>query len=202
MVINIRKEIKENDVVLFIIPNEQYASKLTEIVKAVAADTEKTFYISLNKPYPALVSMMKKNSIDPNKFYFIDAITQTVKSAEPTEKCTYISSPSALTELGLEIGNATSKKKIGNTLFDSLSTLLVYETGASVIKFVHSTISRLRVIGCKAVLTCLTEDTDSALVKDLHMFADKVVVLGGGAKPAKTVKSPEKKKEAKSAKKI
>lgn len=182
MTIDMQKEIDENQVVLVIVPNDIYLDKVTELTKALAEGHEKTVYVSLNKPYTSLVGLLHKNSIDPNKFYFIDAVTSTVMTPEPTKNCDYVSNPGALTELGLHISKVLTDEKPDATFFDSLSTLLVYEKGTTVIKFVHALISKLRVLGGKCVLTCLEEDVDSTLIKDLNMFADKVINLGRSGK--------------------
>jgi archaellum biogenesis ATPase FlaH len=69
-------------------------------------------------------------------------------------------------------------KKPEVTVFDSLSTLLVYEDPSVVTRFVHSIISVFRSMGSKSVLISLKDDVKTELVKDLGMFVDKVVEMG------------------------
>lgn len=80
-----------------------------------------------------------------------------------------------LTELHMCISNHAKSKKSDALLFDSLSTMLIYETESLVIKFIHSIVNTIRSYDMKAVFTILEGETDSALVKDLGMFVDKII---------------------------
>ena len=86
-----------------------------------------------------------------------------------------MSSPSALTELSLSISNILEREKFDYMIFDSLSTLLVYESETVITKFVHFLIAKVRVIGCNAIFTCLKQDVNSILIRDINMFADRVL---------------------------
>jgi hypothetical protein len=172
MVEDIRKGIKENDIMVFVIPNKDYRTALVKIAKALSKLHKKICYISLNKPHKALLKEFEKNGIEHNKFLFIDCVGKG-----PSEGVLYVSSPKALTEMNITINKALARG-IESNLFDSLSTLLIYEQPSTVIKFTHSVISSFRNKGIKAVFTCLKGDAKSELIKDLSMFVDNVVELG------------------------
>jgi archaellum biogenesis ATPase FlaH len=117
---------------------------------------------------------MKRAGIPTEGMYFVDAVSSKVGSMEPDKRAVFVSSPQALTELSIAIKKCVDTRKLDFVLFDSLSTLLVYEELSSMVKFVHSVISALRVKGKSCVFTLLKEDIKEELVKDLGMFADKV----------------------------
>lgn len=176
----IKKELKENQITVFVVPNTKYATTLNELAKEVSTNYKKIAYISLNKPYNTLIKTLSKDGLNPTDFFVIDAVThRVIPSAQSTAKCYYISGPSALTELGVAIGKLLAREKIDAVIFDSLSTLLVYQKGMSVIKFTHFVMSKIRTLEAKGVFTALKEDIDSGLIKDLNMFADKIVEVDG-----------------------
>jgi hypothetical protein len=180
MRIDIKKEIEDNQIIVFVISNELYIERLISLIK-ILTKMGKILYVTINKPYSTLMDNFQKNAIPKDQFFFIDAITRTVKKPEPIKNVEFISSPSALTELSLSISTTLEKQKFYSVLFDSLSTLLIYQEPLMVIKFAHSAISMLRTAGVKVILTVLSGDISSDLIKDLNMFADKVVDTSKGS---------------------
>ncbi|MBU0763103.1 MAG: hypothetical protein KKD39_08775 [Candidatus Altiarchaeota archaeon] len=80
-----------------------------------------------------------------------------------------------MTELSVSISKLMDAGTCKLIFFDSLSTLLVYESDTTIAKFVHFLMAKVRVTGCNAIFTCLKQDADSLLVKDINMFADRVI---------------------------
>ncbi len=107
----------------------------------------------------------------------MDAVSSKIGSVEPDKKAIFISSPQALTELSIAISKGLGLWRADAVLFDSLSTLLVYDGVPSVLKFVHSIANNLRVRGLSCVFTILKPDLKKELSKDLGMFADIIVEI-------------------------
>jgi len=174
---SIDRETSENQILVLIIPEKNYMEKVVSVVKDLNKLSGPICYVSLNRPYKSLKTIFEKNGIDSKNMHFIDGITRTAMTPEPIEQCEYISSPGALTELSVAISQLMDSGKVVNLVFDSLSTLLVYEPDTTIAKFVHFLMAKVRVAGCNAIFTCLKQDADSILVKDINMFADKVINL-------------------------
>jgi hypothetical protein len=170
-----QKKKEEGEVIVLLIPDEEYGKRIIEITKDLSRVSSKLCYVTLNLPYSSLERSFREKEIDISKFYFIDAITQTAEIPKEKENCEYISSPGALTELSLAVSNVLETQKFNYMVFDSLSTLLVYETPVVVTKFIHSLMAKIRVVGCKAIFTILKQDSSSMLLKDINMFADKIL---------------------------
>jgi archaellum biogenesis ATPase FlaH len=177
---NLVDDIKNNQLLLIVIPKNDYSEMLIEIERGLSENFKKVCYVTLNKPYNSVMSNMEKNNIDLSKFFFIDGMTNTVQTPEPADNCIFVQSPNALTDINLAYSQAL-EKGCDNTLFDSLSTLLVYEDAHTIIKFAHNIMTKTRVANSKAVFIALKEDVGSELIKDLYMFVDKVVDLGAEA---------------------
>lgn len=171
----------ETQILVLIIPNKDYQKRVTDLTKDIAKLSEKICYVSLNKPYKTLLKNFTDAGIDTTKFIFIDAITKTAEMPPVVENCEFVSSPGALTELSLAISNTLETKGVNLIVFDSLSTMLVYEDENIVTKFVHSLMAKIRVMGCRGIFTCLKQDSDTVLLKDVNMFADKIIDIDGWA---------------------
>lgn len=173
-----KKSIKENDIVLLLLPNDRYAEKVNDVAAAASELSEKVCYVSANKPYATLIKNFKNCKIDTGKFCFVDCVTKGAGGTEEGGKVTCVSSPKALTEMNIAIKRVLESGKAGITVFDSLSTLLIYEDPSVVTRFVHSIVSVFRSLGSKGVLISLKDDVKNEFVKDLSMFVDKVVEMG------------------------
>jgi KaiC/GvpD/RAD55 family RecA-like ATPase len=167
---NVKKEIEENDILVLVIPDDDYADSVVKIAGILSDSCKRVCYVSLNKPRESIVNKLKDAKVDHSKFFFIDAAGKGIDGKDVV----YVSSPKALTELSIAINKAFSGSGIDSGLFDSLSTLLVYEESSAVIRFAHSIISAFRSRGAKVVFTCLKGDTKSELIKDLSMFVDSI----------------------------
>ncbi len=169
----VKEYFSENSILLVVVPKEQYLAKTIEILKELEMSMEKICYVCLTQPYSALSDLLKKNNIDKDKFRFIDVLTNTVQNTNSTSNCTYVSGPSALTEIGVAFSKIT--ENTNGSLIDSITSLLVYEDENSVIRFTHSLMTKTRIQEMKAVFIALKEDTNTNLIKDLYMFSDKVI---------------------------
>jgi archaellum biogenesis ATPase FlaH len=162
-------------ILVLVIPAEEYQTYLPAIVRQIGREFKNILYVSLNKPYESILEMISENDLDSGKFTFIDGITKTADIPVEDTGCVFISSPSSLTELSLGISNLIEGREYDFMLFDSLSTLLVYESQAVVSKFLHFIIAKLRLRGVNTVFTCLNVDVETTLMKDLNMFVDRIV---------------------------
>jgi len=160
-------------IILLVISNKDYSSRMKDIVSSASSSYSRICYVSLNKPYSVISESLKKQGIDTKKFFFIDCTEN--HADEKAGQVVNVSSPKALTEMSITIGKVLELGKIEAMVFDSLSTLLVYEDPSTVVKFTHSLISSLRGKKVSGVLVCLEGGKNAELVKDISMFADRVV---------------------------
>jgi archaellum biogenesis ATPase FlaH len=172
---NVKKAIEDNEIVLILLHNETYSERIKDIAKMISA-FGKSCYVSANKPHQTMLKEFEKANIDSKNFFFIDCVSRSSEMGE--SKVVHVSSPKALTEMNIAINKVLTSEKINLMVFDSLSTLLIYEDTSNVVRFAHSIISLLRMKGSKGVLISLKDDTKSELIKDLNMFVDKVVEMG------------------------
>ena len=170
-------DIKKGEIVVVILPDRTYSRDIITVTSQLAKKYNNICYVSLNKPYNSLIKSFEYKKIDKNKFLFVDSITKQSRSVKNLENCIFTKSVSALTGLNISINRALEIRKFEILIFDSLSTLLIYHHDSTVTKFVHSLIGTTRIFNCTTVFTCLEGDAKSALIKDMGMFVDKIILF-------------------------
>ena len=163
---------------LIIIPNKEYLKSIILLSKSLSIQYKKICYVSLNELHEALIKNLKDAGINTNNFFFVDAISRTSQSKiQKVPNAVFISSPNSLVELSLAISDALAKENPDVVLFDSISTLLIYEKGSTSTKFLHSLIGKIKSSRSAAVFTALEGDVNADAVKDLGMFVDEVLTM-------------------------
>lgn len=171
----IKKELEKGLTILTVFPSIKHVE---DFVENVAKNYKKVCYVSFSKPYNSFVKHPEINKISLNKFFFIDCITKSViKRPEKVKNCIFVSSPTAFTEIKETIRKVLQKKSFDILIFDSLSSLLIYEKEAFVTRFLHGLIAMIKSIGCKSVFIILEKDVERNVVKNLGMLTDKTLWL-------------------------
>jgi archaellum biogenesis ATPase FlaH len=165
-------QVKKNEVALVIIPSSAYKKKEMRLVKVLSKKYGAICYVNINRPFGSLIKEMEKNKIKEETFFFID--TTTAKSATEHERCIYLESPSALTNLSIMIKKTLNTKKFDALLFDSLSSLLTFHNVDTLTKFIHDLFSVVKKAGVAAIFT-MQAGTNEKLTSDIGMFADHVI---------------------------
>ncbi len=174
-----KEELMRSRIEIFLIPTKIYNEKLLEIVKdAVQEFKGRILYISLNKPAEKIIETLKKADIDTERFLFVDAITKDIKADISNHGIIYITSPQNFVQFNTELSQILDKEKLKCLIFDSLSTILVYQADLAIVKFTHDVIAKLIMAHSCGKFTCLLEDMNSTLIKDVSMFADEVIDMG------------------------
>ena len=176
--VDIKKELGSYQIILSILSNEYYNESLIKIMKQLG--NGKICYVTLNKTSESLIRSFKSNRISTKNIFFIDAVTKSVEPDKALDSSILISSPYALTELGIAISEILKTKAFDIIIFDSLSTLSIYQKGNknATAKFTSSIINKIRLNDDKGVFTCLEDDAGSELIKESSMFVDKVIRMG------------------------
>lgn len=172
----ISESITDNNILLVVTFKDKYNESINTIQPEIEKSVNKIGYITINKPFNNIIDDLNKKNLNKDKFFFIDAITATVQSPPVIDNCIFVSSPSALTDLGLAFSSALTEHNCDLIFIDTISTLIVYQDIGSVTKFVHNLVTKTRVLNKKAVFLALKEDSET-LIKDLNMFVDEIIEI-------------------------
>ena len=176
----LRKELsdlKDNYSVLLMISKEKYEETYLELTKKLMEDFGSGVYVTVNKESSDLISEMKELGIDTDKIHFIDAVTEMVSEEVNIKKnVELVSSPNDLVELNILVENAIAKKQKGFLIFDSLTTLEVYNDEKSVEKFAHSLSQETKNSSINDVFLIMKHSKEE-LIETVAQFFDKIIEL-------------------------
>jgi len=151
-----------------------------DVVKELLKTHDSGVMITVNQPYTAINKIFKKNKVNVDKLFFVDCITKTaVQKSEKEEGVLFISSPSALTEIGMGMTEALEslkgKKKF--VFIDSLGTFLIYNSSGSISKFSHFLITKMSIMGVDGIFMSVEKEMDEKLISELQSFCEKTITL-------------------------
>ena len=168
------EELKGSQIVLIMVEKEKYHDSLMQIVSAADSMSGRICYVAINKPASAVQGDLKSSGLNPDKYFFIDTITSTVRTPALDPNCEFVQNPGALTEISMAFTKAASEKGCDNAIFDTISTLAVYQGVSEIVKLIHNLITKARVNNMKSVYIAMKGD-NAELIKDLTMFVDAAV---------------------------
>ena len=167
---------------LVIIPSDIYNYSTIGLIKdAVENNAKRVCYITLNKTYKAMIQIFDGNSISTDNFYFVDFISPTVFTRELTNNCSFFEL-SALRKFVEWFSQYIKENDIDVVFFDSLSSLLIYKTDVESINFVNSIYSTCEEKKMSMIFLCLSEDSETSLIKQIKMMVNDVRLIRGGRK--------------------
>lgn len=121
-----------------------------------------------------LTKNLAKGKVDCTKILFIDGISKSAGQKVSDENCICVESAGALTRISIVVNKAIKTGKFDGLLFDSLSTLLIYNKKEVVVRFVQSLVNTLKKHKMTGVFTLLKGDADKGLLKEVGLFVDAV----------------------------
>jgi archaellum biogenesis ATPase FlaH len=166
----IKNDLMSNPVLFVSLSPMKYNDYIVEIIKDLSG--ESICYVTLNKTCGSLLDIIKDKGLSPTKIFFIDGIANIAVAGKPSFKnCVTLRAPNALKDIELNI----TKDKSDIIIFDSLSTLLIYENLATIVSFVKSLIKNVR--PRKIVFIALDGEKETKLLDSIKKNIDHSVVL-------------------------
>jgi len=135
--------------------------------------------ITTNQSSIILSKIYSRADINPDKVFFIDAITNYAlgKDEEDSEDTIFISNPGDLTNIGIAITKALKKLENENVciVLDSISTMLIYVSSAKISKFLHYLTNKIRLSDINGVLFAAKNGLDPGFMVQLTTFVDEII---------------------------
>jgi len=169
-------------VVLATVSSKRYREANIKIIKYLTQEENiPGVYVTLNRPFNTVKKELNEKGVNTKLIIFIDAITKTAGKTKQTKECLYLGSPENLSDISFAMDQAVralpKQKKF--VFFDSLSTLLIYNSATTVAKFIHFLASKMRIWKVKGIIISLKKESDKELIDELTQFCDTVLDLGG-----------------------
>src|SRR3989338_7597355 len=168
------EKLKKGRVFLLELPQESYANSVSNVLKQLLERFNAICYITTNKSATVLKRDFSENSFDLRRFTIIDAISGDIPTDD--KRVLYVSSPSNLFRLSLTITNVLQQNETDVFIFDSLFTLLSYNSRNLVVQFAQAMINKMQ-NETVAGIFMVPQSKGNELVKDLSMFVDAIDVV-------------------------
>jgi len=167
------QQLKTKKLLLLSVNAKGYHQAQPFIIKNLTKKS-KGIYVSFNKQYSEIQSVIEKTGIDKDKVYCIDAVSK--KQKDVPKGCYCLQSPESLTELSIVITNLL-KQGHGFIFFDSLSSLLIYNDLETVERFVHYLTGKMKYLQVKGVFIALNDAKSKELIPVIAPFFDAYIDL-------------------------
>ena len=146
-------------------------------IKSLTDSGFSVLLLSASRPYQNLSSIYKAKGVDLSRLYCIDCISKSHDSGvQDSDNVRYLANVSDLTEMLLAINGFLSRMKGKKFMFiDSVSTMLIYNRPDTLAKFIHITLTKLRLSGTSAVLIAVDGQTNKEVRAEIVQLCDSVI---------------------------
>ncbi len=174
---NLLKEIKANQNLVLELERGSYKLGVLTVNKTLSSKFKPIAYITLTKPAKAIMETLEKEGVNLKNYHFIDCVSKRSGLEGSVEKTVFVAGPTSLTELGIAITKLIKEKKPGLLIFDSISSLLIYNDELKAVKFLHFLMTHIKGTNAKAVYLIMRSDLGKKVVRELELFADSIIWL-------------------------
>ena len=170
----------EENPILLITSKEEQTGKLSPLViKQLVEKDYFCIYVSVNKPAKTILDNLEKDKVDTSQLFFIDCISYVVDNSSKKNEDNIISIETQdLTGISLavnEIINNVKGKKV--VVFDSLSTLLIYNNLTSLEKFSHFITNKIRMEKIRGIMLDIINDNNETITSLFKQVSDKLIAI-------------------------
>ena len=169
----------KNNLLIFLGTEDKYMPKIIEVLKSIDPKI-KLCYVCVSTTYDDALSEFEFRGIKKERLFFIDTLTSHYQKHRKTKTCMFVSSPANLNEIQDTMKKAIIEKGCKIVIFDSVSKLLTYTKPHSIIRLAHKIVienTKTKTIFILLKSDNIPQEENKQLIKDLAMFADKVIDL-------------------------
>lgn len=159
--------LKDKKNILLLVPPNIYQKTMNSFYSVA----DSSIIVSLNKPADLIIPNFPKES--KNIVVYIDNNQKNHKFFQGIP----IQSPQNLSEISISISQATRVFSNPKLIFDSLSTLLIYNQLDVVLKFVHFIVSKARLLNYGTVFIMIKDSESEKMIPKFGAFFDEIVYL-------------------------
>ena len=177
----IRKELSNLPTAWIVMLETDPENMLDVSISTIKMLTSKSYVgvvLSVSRPYSNLVNVYKRNKINIEKIFFIDCVTENPdKLQKKVDNVTYLEYP-YLTNISIALNSAINKIKGNKFVYiDSITTLLIHNPTKTLVQFIHSVVTGLRIKGTNCLLISLKGKIHEEVRAEIAQLCDKVIKI-------------------------
>lgn len=178
------KRHKEGAIIMVELPADSYFESSSDSVKLLTSKGFGGIYISFQRPFKNIASLLKQKGTNLDKLIFIDAATSIGsiggKSQQSGPRCIHISPDIDVDELVRAIYTSLpklkSKKKF--VFLDSLTTIALYKPLSEILRFSEFLVRMVKKQEVESVIFNVAKDlAQKKFIRDIGMHADEVIII-------------------------
>ncbi|QQG40071.1 MAG: hypothetical protein HYS81_01525 [Candidatus Aenigmatarchaeota archaeon] len=160
---------------------ETDAEKSTDVgvaaIKIMTSGSYTGIVISASRPCRNLLDMYEKKGVARSKVFLLDTVCKGMMANPPeADNVVHVEGSTALTEISLATSEAIKMIEGKKFLFiDSITTMLVHNKPEIFARFIHSTLTKIRISGISGIMISIEEETDKTVRSEIAQLCDKVI---------------------------
>lgn len=154
--------------------SEEYKMAMSELNIELGKSPKKICYVSFSRPASDIKEEFDNLKLSSEKYFILDTTSKMMGLKCNLPNASYISSPRALTELGLSLSKVMKSAEIKIIFFDSIGSLLTYNDEVTAIRFLHSITVKTKDSGKKLICIMVDGDLQKTLFRESILFFDEV----------------------------
>ena len=164
-----------SEIILVKVNPKDYTSVLTETLKLLTSMYDGV-YIALNKPTTSIIKHFERENVNVERLVFIDCITAQFGQPEEIDNCIFLESPNPV-QIAVYVERAVEmlKSNIRFVYMDSLSTISLYKSPETLIKFMRQLTGRLRIVGVIGVFFVINGEIETPYLAQISLMCDSII---------------------------
>ena len=135
-------------------------------------------FVSANKPFSTIKELLSESCVI-DKIIFVDCASSLAGETPEGDRVLFIENPANLTSITIGITKGIEKLAAkGFLVFDSLTTLLIYNQVDSLTMFAHTLGVRMKALGVTCLLLAVEQEASKEMLRFLSTITDKIIRIG------------------------
>ncbi|WP_457590256.1 DUF7504 family protein [Geoglobus sp.] len=167
---------KGNEIILVKTTVTLYFSAVSEILRLLTS-ISKGIYVSLTKPCPSIKKQLERDGVHVDNLIFVDCATRQFSGDIASDDgCMFIESPNPV-QIAVYVERAMDMvdSELRFVYMDSLSTIALYKSPETLLKFMRQLTGRIRLKGFKGIIIVVENEIDPPYLAQLSLMCDSVV---------------------------
>ncbi len=162
------------EILLFKVSSKMYNEVVHEVLRYFTSFAEGV-YVSLNKPCSSLKRLLSSAGVNVEKLVFVDCVSRQF-SEEENGACIYVNSPDPVhIQVALKRAMNLVNSDFKFVFLDSLSTISLYKSNETLVKFVRQISGKLRTSGFIGLFFTLDGELDHTIYSQIFLMSDEVI---------------------------